>query len=364
MDEKHVLLITCTIGYGHDAAAQNISNRLKQDNPSIQIHTVDTANFLYPLKQYTAVLWNQSVRKGRAMMSFMEWVESYYEKFYNRFLKHFLQKHLSALFSEYAIDTIYDTQPLFTPIIQEAFVNAYPEQTLYYHKIFTDLPTKDAQHFFSSIRQLKEYPSLIFKVHACQPYLEESETVESFWSKHCHISHTAIDANYALPVNEHYLTQPENINHITVELDAPWPQQYNLSLQNNSITIEPDAHVCTLMLGSQGVDAVYDYCQAYLEQMKDKGSTTPHYFMIACARNENLYQRIATLITQTQTNNHIILPLKMQSLENIASLMWRSNTVIIRSGGLSCIEQIALRQQHTQPPKLFIHAPSNTHQSA
>lgn len=353
MSAKHIILITCTIGYGHEAAAQNLTKRLKQDNPGVMVHRVDTAPFIYPLKEHSATLWNQSVRKGRFVMSFLEWAESYYESFYNIFLRWPLQKYLSNLFKLHSIDAIYDTQPLFTPIIKNVAAK-YGKQDLQYHKVFTDLPTKDAQHFLSSIKKIKKNPPIDFKVHALTPALDVGETIESFWAEQARLHPSQIQSTHALPVNAQYLTKPNNPDAIDILIEKPWGE----------VNVEANAYVTTVMLGSQGVDAVYGYTQAYLEQVAQCQSQAPHYLFIACSRNEKLYQRINDLIEQSPCHGHKIIPLRMQTLEGIASLMWRSDRVIIRSSGLSCMEQIALRDKRETPPQLFIHSPHPKHDNA
>jgi hypothetical protein len=113
------------------------------------------------------------------------------------------------------------------------------------------------------------------------------------------------------------------------------------------------------MLGSQGVNAIYDYALTYLEQINVAQPEQPHYFYIACSKNQKLFESLQTLLADHPLHRetpHRIIPLTMQSMDAVASLMWRSNQMIIRSGGISSIEQLALAQARQEPRVLWIHS--------
>jgi hypothetical protein len=351
MSKQYFLLITCTVGYGHQAAAMNVEQSLRQNHPGIEVIRLDTRQYFPPGVGTISDQWDTQIRKGRLGVSQVVKAQGPYEAFCELFLDRRLTRDILKLFTEHEIIAVYDTQPMFTPTLYKAFSKACAGRPFVYHKIFTDLPTPRNYSFFSGIKRIRFVDDLQLRIHAPEPMLAPHESAESFWKTHCKLPAIHIDETFALPVHPNYLNRPNDVNLLNVAVEPEWKLQ--LPLPDN-------AYVTTLMLGSQGVNAIYDYAMQYLEQLQNRQPDQPHYFFVACSKNEGLYNALQNLLITHplhQNTAHRIIPLKMQDMNAVASLMWRSNQIIIRSGGISSLEQLALgRARIDNPPKLWIHS--------
>lgn len=351
MSKDCILLISCSVGYGHQAAAANVEATLRDQHPGIEIIKLDTRQYFPPGVGKISDQWDALIRKGRFSVSQIVQVQGPYEAFYARFLDWRLSRDLAHLFKTHHITAVYDTQPMFTPIFYKAFSKACAKRTLVYHKILTDLPTPRNASFFCGIQRIEPKDNVTLKIHAPAPLLTPDQTVENFWKTHCHLPAEHIEQTFALPVHPGYSRPPTDLQRPTIQIHHDW---------QISLPLPSDAYVTTLMLGSQGVDAIYDYATRYLEQIEHASLKQPHYFFIACSKNKALYDSLNNLLNQHPLHKdtaHRLIPLTMQTMDALSSLMWRSNQVIIRSGGISSIEQLALAQaRQNHAPKVWIHS--------
>lgn len=346
MPKKCVLLITCSVGYGHQAAAMNVEEALRVENPDLEIIRLNTRDYFPAFIGKLSDQWDSQMRKGHFSISQIVNIQGPYEAFYEKFLDSRLSEDMNQLLKDHPISEVYDTQPMFTPIFAKAISKASRNGIIFYHKILTDLPTPRNSSFFTGIWRAKKEGTLSLRVHAPEPMLKSQETAEAFWQKHCGISADQLEQRFAFPVHPDYLNLPKNPHSLAIKTEYP-------------VQLPPEAFVTTLMLGSQGVNAIYDYALAYLNQIEVANPSQPHYFFIACSKNQALFDKLQTLLDSHPLHRdtaHRIIPLTMQTMDAVASLMWRSNQVIIRSGGISSIEQLALAKTHLTERKLWIHS--------
>lgn len=351
MSKDCILLITCSIGYGHQAASANVEAALRRDNPNIEVIKLDTRDYFPPGVGRLSDQWDNFIRKGRFSVSKVVQFQGPYEAFYGYFLDWRLSRYLAKLFKTHHITAVYDTQPMLTPILYSAFAKACPARTLEYHKVLTDLPTARNSSFFCGIQRANRRENVQLKIHAPEPMLAPNETPESFWKTHCNLPLSHLEQTFAYPVHPGYLQPPADLHAPTIEIDPSW---------NISLPLPNNAYVTTLMLGSQGVNAIYDYANNYIKQLEAAQPDRPHYFFIACSKNKALYHLLETLLSNHplhQHTQHRIIPLTMQTMDALSSLMWRSDQIIIRSGGISSLEQLCLARARTNnPPKVLIHS--------
>jgi hypothetical protein len=351
MSRKYFLLITCTVGYGHQAAAMNVEQMLRQQHPDVEVLRLDTRQYFPPGVGTISDQWDRQIRKGRLGVSQVVKAQGPYEAICELFFDGRLTRDILKLFDEHEIIAVYDTQPMFTPTLYKAFSKVCTDHDFTYHKIFTDLPTPRNYAFFAGIKRIRFVDGLQLRIHAPEPMLAPQESAASFWKTHCKLPAAHIDDTFALPIHPNYLNRPIDPNLLNVTVEPEWKLQLPLS---------DNAYVTTLMLGSQGVNAIYDYAMQYLEQLQHHQPEQAHYFFIACSKNDLLYNSLQSLLATHslhQNTPHRIIPLRMQHMGAVASLMWRSNQIIIRSGGISSLEQLALsRARADNPPKLWIHS--------
>lgn len=360
---EHILFITCSSGQGHMAATQNIKTEISSQNPSAQFHTLDIINYLYPVKPIISDLWNAGIRQDSSLAHLLPKVNSIYEFFYERFLQKKLVSDLKKLFDTYNITQVIDTQPIFTPLlIQESAAQANGQPSFAYHKVLTDLPVDGHHPFFPGIKKRKHFDNLRFFLHGAQPLVPPSQSEAVFWQDHCNIKTEHLSNVWGKPVHRAFKHVPEDPNRIHVQIHPALATHLGLpSMQ--PLTVQNNASVTTLMMGSQGLDVIRTYFKTLQETYRSQNLEVPHYVFIACSRNENLFRDLLqeTLKSDDHAHKLYMIPLEMQPAENVASMMWRSQVIIMRASGLSCIEQLAMDEAAKQAgfhfkPQRFMHA--------
>ncbi|MFI4955826.1 MAG: hypothetical protein ACHQAX_01300 [Gammaproteobacteria bacterium] len=339
---EHVLFITCSSGHGHMVATNNIQSEIIANSPDAVFHTLDIVDYLHPFEPIVVDLWNTGIRQDSLLAHLLPRAIGFYEFFYERFLETKLSNDLQALFDGHPIARIIDTQPMFTPLLvkQAAKVSKNP---VAYHKVLTDLPVNSNHPFFSGIKKRKHFENLDFFMHGAPPLTQAPNTPEEFWRKHCNVGPEHYSSAWGTPVHSSFRTVPKNRDTVSVKINPELAAHIGLPA-TGQITIPADAHVTTLMMGSQGLEVIYDYFKKIQKTFAGKMLPVPHYFFIACSRNQDLFNNLLKECLKDVKNNPYlkIIPLDMQPAENVASLMWRSQMIILRASGLSCIEQIAM----------------------
>lgn len=180
-------------------------------------------------------------------------------------------------------------------------------------------------------------------MHGIPPLTKGNSTVAEFWKTHCNIGPEHYSSAWSAPVHASFKAVPPNRNIVHVHLNPQLATHIGLSA-TGVITLPSDAHVTTLMMGSQGLEVIQDYFNKIRTTFAGKVLPVPHYFFIACSRNQALFSKLLMQCLEDTKNNPYlkIIPMEMQPPETVAELMWRSQVIILRASGLSCIEQIAM----------------------
>lgn len=339
---EHVLFITCSSGHGHMVATNNIQAEILAKSPDTVFHMLDIVNYLHPFEPIVVDLWNKGIREDSMVAHILPSAIGFYEFFYEKLLKGKLSQDLQALIKKFPIRRIIDTQPMFTPLLVKQSAKA-ALNPIAYHKVLTDLPVNSRHPFFSGIKKRQEHENLDFFMHGAPPLIQPHGSAETFWKKHCNIGLQHYSSAWGTPVHTAFKTVPADRNQINVRLHPQlaarlgWPT-------SGPITIPPEAYVITLMMGSQGLEVIQDYFQKIQSDLNKRTLTAPHYVFIACSRNEALFNELMKKALEgLETNPSLkIIPLEMQPPESVAQLMWRSQLIILRASGLSCIEQLAM----------------------
>lgn len=339
---EHVLFITCSSGHGHMVATNNIQSEIISKTPDAVFHTLDIVDYLRPFEPIVVDLWNTGIRQDSLIAHLLPRMIGFYEFFYERFMGMKLSNDLQALFDGHPIARIIDTQPMFTPLLikQSAKGSKMP---VAYHKVLTDLPVNAHHPFFSGIRKRKDFDNLDFFMHGAPPLTLPHDTPEEFWRNHCNVGPEHCSSAWGTPVHAAFKTIPNDRHTVNVRLNPELAAHVGLPA-TGTITLPADAHVTTLMMGSQGLEVINDYYKKIQQSLAGKILVEPHYFFIACSRNSELFNNLLKESLKDAKNNPYlkIIPLEMQPPESVAQLMWRSQMIILRASGLSCIEQIAM----------------------
>ncbi len=228
-------------------------------------------------------------------------------------------------------------------------VDTYNKQhltQLIIHQYMTDLPTSGAVHFFRALASLKPYQQAHMKLYAVDlsyPVLKQ------FFTKGNHFAaiytihpkrNPMVRVAFYDSAYSYYDQFHRNVTlHPTVDETL---EEFN----HLDVTILPNETIATIMLGSQaGQDTI-----RYLLHLIDHGLSK---IFIFAGMNQALKKQIMQMmLDEPQLKNQIIL-MGLQQAPLIAGLMSRSNILIIRAGGLTVMEQMAMR--HNPEQLIFIH---------
>ena len=358
---QHILFITCSSGHGHTVATHNIKAELALKHPDATVHMLDMVNYFYPVKPIIVNLWNAGIRQDSLIAHYLPAAVGVYEFFYDYFFGQKLASDIQALFSAYPIDTVIDTQPVFTPFLVRQMAAA-TQTPVTYHKVLTDLPVNKTHPCFSGIKKRAHFDNVTFLLHSNKPLATKKKHQAHFWEKYCKINPVDVHSRWSKPVHTAFKQLPNNMNNVQVNIHPKLASYYGLSSTNN-LSLPENAQVTTLMMGSQGLEAIEEYFNGIWENYSNQLLNVPHYFFVACSRNHALFDHLMQkcLRNREKNSNLYIIPLEMQTPENIASMMWRSQTIILRASGLSCMEQLAMDETAKAAgvpfsPKRYIHS--------
>jgi hypothetical protein len=351
------LIISCSTGGGHTTAKTNVANKLTEMG-----HTLiefDIADFFFPVQDIVSSSWDAGVRHDWRIVHDLDSMLTFYEFMYELFLSKRLTAALTEIIQKNNISIIYDMQPTMTNLIVKIFSTICPQGE--YHKIFTDLPYPGNRAYLGSLKRTKHRDNINLYVHA--PDTVTSPTTKNFWKNYAGISDTQLKQTFALPVHALYFDASYRVK--AIPLDCPLTQfcENSLRATESGYTIASGTQITTLMLGSQGLNATLDYAKQFL--MQAKNTEQPALFFVACAKNTKLYDDVIDYANTHNLPHAQVLPLPQISQDILASIMWQSDRHIIRPSGLSCLEQLALRQDAINAQKpLWLHSGMNkiTHQ--
>jgi hypothetical protein len=208
------------------------------------------------------------------------------------------------------------------------------------HQYLTDLPTKGATHFFNPLTRLTAAQQQCMKLYAVGM---TEEIMNHFFpdAVYFHSVYTIDPQNNPMVRPGFFANENDNSQNFHIPV--------HLHLKNHStITIEANEKIASIMLGSQAGEDTVRYITNLLYNSIDK-------VFVFGGSNAALREKVATLLN---TCNELgfaerIVLLEPQDDSFISGLMSRSNIVITRAGGLSVMEQMAMK--HNPEQIIFIH---------
>jgi len=385
---KNLLIITSSGGSGHLNAAAAIEANAKQSH-NLKIKKVDLLRDLLVgnFGNLLAKRWDQALKTGalgeQIFLGQITWLADIL------FAMPIFLKTLILLW-KYEIDHIVDTQALGTmAIVRAAYMinitNAFfrknqPKITV--SKIMTDLPTDKALHFFHSIKKLAKKRQ-IFELVTTKPLLKDGESEEDFWKTHCNLTMKQIRyANFPLrPAFIRFENSPLMEKPVCLELKFNSEEEFHLIkvcsgkdqleystkncgkkvIQKN---IQENDHVFSLMLGSQAVvESTLQYVENKIQWVRQSGQKDCCYHLfVFCSQHipgqNTLFKKVCNLVVQTEDfpkNLHVV-PLAFQDDTELAPILFRSDHIIIRTGGMTVMEVLKVFNG-----KIFIHSEAKDH---
>ncbi len=363
--QKNYLIITASGGNGLLQAAKAEKTLILKKDPNARIIQKDM--MLDWLKstigRFGVLAWNGAQKTGsifsqEILVSCQRLADSF-------FWPQIFLKTLNTLFKE-KIDFIIDTQPIGTSAIIKAIrcYDLFVKKNIILEKILVDLPTEKSKHFFRSIKKLSQNDRKRIKVHSIEPLLENGETEEDFWQKHCKLSTNEISYD-RFPIRESFHVyankniQDENDFVINTRVENEHEVQFiqnilkkgPIEFQKNEegfqFKIEKEDYLVSIVLGSHPsmrstvkyVENMIKYVKTHYNQNKNI-----HLFVFCSSVKEGLFEKIEKLIEKDDLypSKLSVIPMSFQEEDVIAPLFYRSNITVTRSGGQTAMELMAV----------------------
>jgi len=383
-ESRNILIITSSGGSGHLQAAAAIEAYAKE-LPNVKLKKIDLLKELGigKIGGIAVNQWDQALKMGdidkQIYLVNKKWLAE------ALFVLPIYFKILYLLW-KYEIDLIVDTQPLGTKAIvhaaytvnraNEVLKRNLPKITV--SKIMTDLPTDKATHFYDAIKLLDKEERQIFELVTTIPLLKNGETDQDFWKKHCNLSIKQVRyANLPLRSAFNRYTSPFIPNkpkYLKVKFNTE--DEFNLvksclGKDRLEYTINSDGkkviqnevaendQVFTVLLGGQAViEATLEYVKKMIRwARRSKHKDSCFHLYVFCSKHisgqNTLFKQICNLTIKTKDfpkNLHVI-PLALQDDTEVAPILFRSDVIIIRSGGMASMEVLKIVNG-----KAFIHS--------
>lgn len=318
-------------------------------NNSIQRKYIDMLLDVYPAGYESAAIWNvlQRDEKTKELKKLIQLQHISEEANYHAVYDYYLDLLKSAAQKHEPFTEIISTQAMALTALCDV-VKAYNSwgasqeikpPAICIHQYMTDLPTRGAVHFFNPLSTLNTEQQYQMKLYGVGI---EREIIHHFFPGGQNFSGIFDIPATANPMVREGFKNPELDNSESFEKEVT----LNLS-DGESYIIKPDEQIASIMLGSQASNDSYEYIERLLKNGMDK------VFVFGGKTNPKLQEKIKDLLERNPEYKGCILPLSNQSDEHIAPLMTRSNVLVIRGGGLSVMEQLAMR--HNPQQSVLIH---------
>lgn len=301
---------------------------------------IDMLLDVYPSGYESAAIWNVLQRQDEKeeLTKLVKLQSSNDEYFFTYVSNFFLQKLNAAAEESTPYTEIISTQAIGLPALCDA-VKKYNKQKKYprilIDQYMTDLPTKGAVHFFNALATLPPDSQACMSIHA----VNMNETIIShFFPNGCLFNKLYnIEPKKNPMIRKGFCLENDN----SQRFDQP------VIIKNekdgSNLEIIANEKVASIMLGSQaGADT-----EKYIDILLNHNIQTLFVF---CGSNTALKNK---LIKKYESNLDKIILLGNQDDSFISSVMTRSNILIIRAGGLSVMEQMAMN--HNDDQIIMIH---------
>lgn len=327
------------------------------NNGAISRPYIDMLLDVYPNGYESAAVWNvlQRQDKIKDIRKLIEFQKTNDERHCNTVKQHFLSVLQSAAESGNPYDDIICTQATGLAGLSDAIIayNQWLDSKTEYqnytricaHIMLTDLPSRGCKPFLESLSRLNQQQRMVMRIHAVAlkpKILDEFDLREPRFA-----SYHKID-----PKQNPMIRPGFNDPNLSTQFD----QTVTLSLQAHNandatITINENEKVASIMLGSQASDDTARYVKSLLKRNVDK-------IFVFGGNKPNIAPELDRIVKQYPDAEQKIIRLDNQDDIQMAPIMTRSNTVIIRGGGLSIMEQMAL--PHNPLQSILVHHAKQT----
>jgi hypothetical protein len=366
---RKVLIITSSGGGGCLQAAVAKEQEEKAKDPSVVIVKRDIMKDWYwkIIGKFGIGTWNMAQRSGSvAIQVLLQRCQPAADVI---FWPQYFFRILSTVIKE-DIDHVIDTQPQGTSafLLALRLYNRRRKKNVILEKVVVDLPTERNVHFFRPIKRLSEKNKKLLRMVTIPPLLNEGESAEEFWRRHCNLSekevvyqHFAIrtafqkfkgrkreEAPFSFTAKLH---NPEERRLLT-KLIEKGPLRAEIGEKSVCFTIAHEDRLVTILLGSQpSRGATLGYVRRFIRlAMEPDAIRTPVHLFVFCGHHrigeDSLLRQVSDLVLRMKDcPRHLtIVPLSFQNDDTIAHAFYRSDLTCTRSGGQTAMELMCVMQ--------------------
>lgn len=349
-----------------DEINTEVSHLLSKNKPEIQRQYIDMLLDICPGGYQSAAIANvlaqkDNVNELRKLIPYQkESDEHSFDAVYSYFLSHL--KRAALVNKPYT--EIISTQVMGLKAVTHAVIaynqwldkalSTFNYPKLIIHQYMTDLPTKGAVHFSKPLNYLGTLEKKQIKLYAC--------ALSDGFIRHHLTSPASYAGLYSIPISENRMVRPGFTNPLTSLHDkfeescAIEYLDYEISSLKktespSSLTIKETDIVASIMLGSQASDDTIQYIKKLLLEHVD-------YIFVFGGLNPRISSKIDAFISEfnafsREKTSKRIIKLGYQTDIEMQPIFTRSNIVIIRGGGLSIMEQMAI--PHAKQQAILFH---------
>lgn len=340
---KRVLIVTSSGGAAHLVAAEAIAEQLRND-PAVEI--VASRDVLLdwtgPMGRLGAKLWNSAMRSGDTpRMTLAVRLQSLGEfVFYLPILFRALRD-----FRRLRVDAVFDCQVMGTRALLVAARRLHRTEgrRIRITKVLTE-PANDAlSQYFAPIRRLPNRLRVELHIRASPPLLENGQSSEQFWLKHCGVTRRQVDENCGFPVRAAFRASPSSdAFHMRLDgmtLLATSTHDRRPADATGWETVPASHRIVTILMGSQGTwQLTFDSVREILKRWNDS-----RIILFVFARTKEQRESLALLAAKSGSRTRVI-SMGYVDAGTVAALYARSDATVTRSGGMTSIELLTVGQ--------------------
>lgn len=311
---------------------------------------IDMLLDVYPAGYESAAIWNVLQRNDKVddLRKLVELQHTNDAANYQDTYDYFLEKLKDAAINKEPYTELISTQAMGLPALCDVVRN-YNEwivaegikaPRIAIHQYMTDLATTGAVHFFNTLSRLTPEQQQQMKLYGVGmskemilhffPHGEQFNAIYDLDTK----NNPMVRPGFMLPTLDNSQKYDADVSVILAGKDAP-----------ESYEIKANEQIASIMLGSQAGLASTEYIETLLNNGMDK-------VFVFGGQTAAIKERIDVLNANPLYRGRIIA-LHNQGDKEIAALMSRSNCLIIRGGGLTVMEQLAMH--HNPLQTVLIH---------
>lgn len=264
---------------------------------------------------------------------------------YTSVYKYFYDKLHNAALQGRPFTDLISTQAMALPALCNAVLNynywaksqCNPISPILIHQYLTDLPTPGAVHFFKALTTLSTIQQQQIKLYALNL---QKDIIKHYFNEDSFAGIYSLSASNNPMVREGFSNEKNTRNDWDNDLVL------NIEGQKKFYAVSGSKKIASIMLGSQASMDTFKYLKILLQCKIDK-------IFVFGGKNAILSKKIDSLLKLKPALSRKIIRLDNQDAPQLSQILSRSNIIIMRSGGMSIMEQMTLK--HHSDQKIFLH---------